>query len=32
LLEKAGIDPTARPEDLKIEAFAALARAIARQM
>jgi 16S rRNA (adenine1518-N6/adenine1519-N6)-dimethyltransferase len=26
LLEKAGIDPTARPEDLKIEAFAALAR------
>jgi 16S rRNA (adenine1518-N6/adenine1519-N6)-dimethyltransferase len=27
LLEKAGIDPTARPEDLKIEAFAALARA-----
>jgi len=31
LLEKAGIDPTARPEDLKIEAFAALARAIARQ-
>jgi len=30
LLEKAGIDPTARPEDLKIEAFATLARAIAR--
>ena len=28
LLEKAGIDPTARPEDLKIEAFAALARAL----
>jgi 16S rRNA (adenine1518-N6/adenine1519-N6)-dimethyltransferase len=27
LLEKAGIDPTARPEDLRIEAFAALARA-----
>ena len=26
LLEKAGIDPTARPEDLKIEQFAALAR------
>jgi 16S rRNA (adenine1518-N6/adenine1519-N6)-dimethyltransferase len=29
LLEKAGIDPTTRPEDLKIEAFAALARALA---
>lgn len=28
LLEKAGIDPTARPEDLRIEAFAALARAL----
>ncbi|HWU54495.1 MAG TPA: 16S rRNA (adenine(1518)-N(6)/adenine(1519)-N(6))-dimethyltransferase RsmA [Rhizomicrobium sp.] len=28
LLEKAGIDPTARPEDLKIADFAALARAI----
>jgi 16S rRNA (adenine1518-N6/adenine1519-N6)-dimethyltransferase len=28
LLEKAGIDPTARPEDLPIEAFAALARAL----
>lgn len=28
LLERAGIDPTARPEDLKIEAFAALARAL----
>jgi 16S rRNA (adenine1518-N6/adenine1519-N6)-dimethyltransferase len=28
LLEKAGIDPTARPEDLKIEAFAALARVL----
>jgi 16S rRNA (adenine1518-N6/adenine1519-N6)-dimethyltransferase len=28
LLEKAGIDPTARPEELKIEAFAALARAL----
>jgi 16S rRNA (adenine1518-N6/adenine1519-N6)-dimethyltransferase len=28
LLEKAGIDPTARPEDLKIEQFAALARAL----
>ncbi len=27
LLEKAGIDPTARPEDLKITDFAALARA-----
>jgi 16S rRNA (adenine1518-N6/adenine1519-N6)-dimethyltransferase len=27
-LEKAGIDPTARPEDLKIEQFAALARAL----
>jgi len=27
LLEKAGIDPTLRPEDLKIEQFAALARA-----
>jgi 16S rRNA (adenine1518-N6/adenine1519-N6)-dimethyltransferase len=27
LLEKAGIDPTARPEDLRIEDFAALARA-----
>jgi len=31
LLEKAGIDPTARPEDLSIEQFAALARALARQ-
>jgi 16S rRNA (adenine1518-N6/adenine1519-N6)-dimethyltransferase len=29
LLQKAGIDPTARPEDLKIEQFAALARALA---
>jgi 16S rRNA (adenine1518-N6/adenine1519-N6)-dimethyltransferase len=28
LLEKAGIDPTARPEDLKIDQFAALARAV----
>jgi 16S rRNA (adenine1518-N6/adenine1519-N6)-dimethyltransferase len=28
LLEKAGIDPTARPEDLRIEDFAALARAL----
>jgi len=28
LLQKAGIDPTARPEDLKIEQFAALARAL----
>ncbi|HEY4973876.1 MAG TPA: rRNA adenine dimethyltransferase family protein [Steroidobacteraceae bacterium] len=28
LLENAGIDPTARPEDLKIEQFAALARAL----
>jgi 16S rRNA (adenine1518-N6/adenine1519-N6)-dimethyltransferase len=28
LLAKAGIDPTARPEDLPIEAFAALARAL----
>ena len=28
LLEKAGIDPTARPEDLRIEQFAALARAL----
>jgi 16S rRNA (adenine1518-N6/adenine1519-N6)-dimethyltransferase len=28
LTEKAGIDPTARPEDLTIEQFAALARAI----
>jgi 16S rRNA (adenine1518-N6/adenine1519-N6)-dimethyltransferase len=28
LLEKAGIDPTARPEDLKIEQFTALARAL----
>jgi 16S rRNA (adenine1518-N6/adenine1519-N6)-dimethyltransferase len=28
LLQKAGIDPTARPEDLDIEAFAALARAL----
>ena len=28
LLERAGIDPTARPEDLTIEAFAALARAL----
>jgi 16S rRNA (adenine1518-N6/adenine1519-N6)-dimethyltransferase len=27
LLEKAGVDPTARPEELKIEQFAALARA-----
>ena len=31
LLEMAGIDPTVRPEDLKIEQFAALARALARQ-
>jgi 16S rRNA (adenine1518-N6/adenine1519-N6)-dimethyltransferase len=30
LLEKAGIDPTARPEDLTIQEFAALARASAR--
>jgi 16S rRNA (adenine1518-N6/adenine1519-N6)-dimethyltransferase len=29
LLEKAGIDPTARPEDLSVEQFAALARALA---
>jgi 16S rRNA (adenine1518-N6/adenine1519-N6)-dimethyltransferase len=29
LLEKAGIDPTARPEDLEIAQFAALARALA---
>ena len=29
LLAKAGIDPTARPEDLTIEQFAALARALA---
>jgi 16S rRNA (adenine1518-N6/adenine1519-N6)-dimethyltransferase len=29
LLEKAGIDPTARPEDLSIPQFAALARALA---
>ena len=28
LLEKAGIDPTARPEDLSIESFAALARVL----
>ena len=28
LVEKAGLDPTARPEDLAIEAFAALARAL----
>ena len=28
LLRKAGIDPTARPEDLRIEDFAALARAL----
>ena len=28
LLERAGIDPTARPEDLAIEQFAALARAL----
>lgn len=28
LLEKAGIDPTARPENLKIQDFAALARAL----
>jgi len=28
LMEKAGIDPTARPEDLSIESFAALARAL----
>ena len=28
LLAKAGIDPTARPEDLRIEQFAALARAL----
>ena len=31
LLEKAGVDPTARPEDLTIIQFAALARALARQ-
>lgn len=31
LAEKAGIDPTARPEDLAIAQFAALARALARQ-
>jgi 16S rRNA (adenine1518-N6/adenine1519-N6)-dimethyltransferase len=31
LLEIAGIDPTRRPEDLQIEEFAALARALARQ-
>ena len=31
LLEKAGIDPTARPEDLKIEQFAALAPALWRK-
>jgi len=30
LLQKAGIDPTARPEDLKIADFAALARALDR--
>ena len=30
LAEEAGIDPTARPEDLTIEQFAALARALAR--
>ena len=29
LLEKAGIDPTARPEELTVEQFAALARALA---
>ena len=29
LAEKDGIDPTARPEDLTIEQFAALARALA---
>jgi len=29
LLEKAGIDPTARPENLSVEQFAALARALA---
>ena len=29
LLEKAGIDPTARPEDLAVEQFAALARSLA---
>jgi 16S rRNA (adenine1518-N6/adenine1519-N6)-dimethyltransferase len=28
LLEKAGVDPTARPEDLSIESFAILARAL----
>jgi hypothetical protein len=28
LLERAGVDPTARPEELKIEQFAALARAL----
>jgi 16S rRNA (adenine1518-N6/adenine1519-N6)-dimethyltransferase len=28
LLAKAGVDPTARPEELKIEQFAALARAL----
>jgi 16S rRNA (adenine1518-N6/adenine1519-N6)-dimethyltransferase len=31
LLEKAGIDPTRRPEDLRIEEFAALARALMQQ-
>ena len=31
LLQKAGIDPTARPEDLRIEDFAALARGHARE-
>ena len=31
LLQKAGIDPTARPEDLRIEDFAALARCHARE-
>ena len=29
LLEKAGIDPTARPEELSVNQFAALARALA---
>jgi len=31
LLQKAGIDPTARPEDLRIENFATLARFHARE-
>jgi 16S rRNA (adenine1518-N6/adenine1519-N6)-dimethyltransferase len=29
LIARAGLDPTARPEDLPIQAFAALARALA---